>query len=112
MKDILLTSEETKEAVGTLLDAARVSENEEQFKIKAEGILSDYVKVEIFFGIRILTSIVSNLEVEELMLFMALLSSSMSRHGRLIRPRTHNCDMHAHKQKDMLIFFHKKKDAV
>ena len=39
MKDILLTSEETKEAVGTLLDAARVSENEEQFKIKAEGIL-------------------------------------------------------------------------
>ena len=81
-------------------------------KSRHKEFSKDYVKVEIFFGIRILTSIVSNLEVEELMLFMALLSSSMSRHGRLIRPRTHNCDMHAHKQKDMLIFFHKKKDAV
>lgn len=39
MKDILLTSEETTEIVGVLLDAAHVSENEEQFKIKAEGIL-------------------------------------------------------------------------
>lgn len=39
MKDVLLTPEETTEIVGVLLDAAHISENEEQFKIKAEGIL-------------------------------------------------------------------------
>ncbi|RHO53511.1 hypothetical protein DW094_11290 [Ruminococcaceae bacterium AM07-15] len=39
MKDILLTPEESTEIVGALLDAAHISENEEQFKIKAEGTL-------------------------------------------------------------------------
>lgn len=39
MKDVLLTLEEATKIVGTLLDAAQISENEEQFKIKAEGIL-------------------------------------------------------------------------
>jgi len=39
MKDVLLTPEETTETVGVLLDAAHNSENEEQFKIKAEGVL-------------------------------------------------------------------------
>lgn len=41
MKDILLTPKETTEIVGILLEAAHISENEEQFKIKAEGILED-----------------------------------------------------------------------
>ncbi len=39
MKDVLLTPEETTATVGALLDAAQNSENEEQFKIKAEGLL-------------------------------------------------------------------------
>lgn len=39
MKDILLTPEETTKIVGILLDAVHNSENEEQFKIKAEGVL-------------------------------------------------------------------------
>lgn len=39
MKDVLLTPEETAENVGKLLDAAHISENEEQFKINAEGVL-------------------------------------------------------------------------
>ncbi len=39
MKNVLLTPEETTKIVGVLLDATHISENEEQFKIKAEGIL-------------------------------------------------------------------------
>lgn len=41
MKEIILTEEETNKIVGTLHDAARNSENEEQFKIKAEGVLEE-----------------------------------------------------------------------
>ena len=112
MKDILLTSEETKEAVGTLLDAARVSENEEQFKIKAEGILKGLCESRDIFWNSYTYEHSFKSGSRRVDAVHGSTSSSMSRHGRLIRPRTHNCDMHAHKQKDMLIFFHKKKDAV
>lgn len=44
MKDVLLAPEETAEIVGILLDAAHNSENEEQFKIKAEGVLERLCK--------------------------------------------------------------------
>lgn len=44
MKDILLTSEDAAEIIGVLLEAAHNSENEEQFKIKAEGVLERLCK--------------------------------------------------------------------
>lgn len=43
MDDILLPPEHSSNAVRLLLEAARLSENEEQLKIKAEGILEKIV---------------------------------------------------------------------
>ena len=44
MNHILLSEKEISESVTNLLEAARVSANEEQFKIRAEGILEQLCK--------------------------------------------------------------------